>query len=61
MFDALNVELEEISLACVHMWAKINNKNFELLCNYIVILNPIKIQFNSIQFGSQALKYKGVV
>jgi hypothetical protein len=52
MFDALNVELEDISLACVHVWAKINNNTFELLCNYIVILNPIKIQFNSIWIHS---------
>jgi len=29
-----------------------NNNTFELLCDYIVILYLIKIQFNSIQFES---------
>lgn len=47
MFYALNVELEEIYLACVHIHNKINNKIFEL-------------KFNSIQFGSHPLKSKGV-
>jgi hypothetical protein len=56
MFDALNVELQEIYLACIQMCVEINNNTFKLLCAFIVILNPIKIQFNSIQFGSKSLK-----
>ncbi len=46
MFAALNVELEEFFLACVHICVEINNNIFKLLWYYIVILNPIKIQFN---------------
>jgi len=48
MFDALNVELQEIYLVCIHMYVEINNNTFKLLCGYIVILNPIKIQLNLI-------------
>ncbi len=47
MFDALNVELKENYVACVHTHGKINNNIFEL-------------KFNSIQFGSHPLKSKGV-